>query len=42
MPSGAPSFGERACAQGVLGIFHATNLVPMAMAHAGRLTRFGA
>ncbi|MCC6169857.1 MAG: 2,3-bisphosphoglycerate-independent phosphoglycerate mutase [Caldilineaceae bacterium] len=36
------AFGERACAGGCLGLFHATNLVPMAMAHAGRLTRFGA
>ena len=42
MPDAARSFGERACAAGQLGIFHATTLVPQAMAHAGRLKRFGA
>jgi 2,3-bisphosphoglycerate-independent phosphoglycerate mutase len=42
MPDQAATFGERACASGHLGIFHATHLVPMAMAHAGRLVRFGA
>ncbi len=42
MPEAARSFGERACAGGQLGICHATTLVPQAMAHAGRLKRFGA
>ena len=42
MPGAARSFGERACAAGDLGIFHATTLIPQAMAHAGRLKRFGA
>ena len=42
MPDQAATFGERACATGHLSTFHATNLVPMAMAVAGRLTRFGA
>ena len=42
MPDAAQSFGERACAGGHLGIFHATTLIPQAMAHAGRLKRFGA
>lgn len=42
MPDQAPTFGERACASGHLGIFHATNIVPMAMGVAGRLARFGA
>jgi 2,3-bisphosphoglycerate-independent phosphoglycerate mutase len=42
MPDQVTAFGERACASGHLGLFHATNLIPMAMAHAGRLTRFGA
>ena len=42
MPDQTVEFGERACASGHLGIFHATHLVPQAMAHAGRLTRFGA
>lgn len=42
MPSDNESFGERACARGTLGVFHATTLLPQAMAHAGRLKRFGA
>ncbi len=42
MPEAARGFGERACAGGQLGICHATTLVPQAMAHAGRLKRFGA
>lgn len=42
MPDQVTTFGERVCASGHLGLFHATHLIPMAMAHAGRLTRFGA
>lgn len=42
MPDQVQSFGERACASGHLGVFHATYLVPQAMSHAGRLKRFGA
>ena len=42
MPDAAAQFGERACAAGQLGVFHATTLIPQAMAHAGRLKRFGA
>jgi 2,3-bisphosphoglycerate-independent phosphoglycerate mutase len=42
MPDRTQQFGERACANGHLGLFHATNLLPQAMAHAGRLKRFGA
>lgn len=42
MPDAAQSFGERECYKGHLGIFHATNLIPEAMAHAGRLNRYGA
>jgi 2,3-bisphosphoglycerate-independent phosphoglycerate mutase len=42
MPDQVTTFGERVCASGHLGLFHATHLVPMAMAHAGRLVRFGA
>jgi 2,3-bisphosphoglycerate-independent phosphoglycerate mutase len=42
MPDAVQSFGERTCATGQLGLFHATNLLPLAMAHAGRLKRFGA
>lgn len=42
IPDQVQSFGERACASGHFGLFHATTLVPQAMAHAGRLQRFGA
>ncbi len=42
MPDQVQTYGERACASGHMGIFHATTLIPQAMAHAGRLTRFGA
>ena len=42
MPDGVGRFGERSCATGQLGHFHATTLIPQAMAHAGRLKRFGA
>ncbi len=42
MPDQVQSFGERACASGHMGVFHATTLLPQAMAHAGRLSRFGA
>lgn len=42
MPDQVMTFGERACASGHLGNFHATHLVPMAMGVAGRLSRIGA
>lgn len=42
MPDTNTTFGERACSQGYFGTIHATNLVPLAMGHAGRLSRFGA
>lgn len=42
MPSLASEFGERACSRGNLGLFSATELIPLALAHAGRLRRFGA
>lgn len=41
-PDTTTSFGERACAGGGMGIFHATTLIPQAMGHAGRLKRIGA
>jgi 2,3-bisphosphoglycerate-independent phosphoglycerate mutase len=41
-PDGVAEFGERACRLGGLGLFQATELLPLALAHAGRLARFGA
>ena len=38
----AQSFGETECLKGALGIFAATDLMPLALAHAGRLQKFGA
>ncbi len=35
-------FGERECAQGGLGTFHALEVLPLAFAHAGRLAKYGA
>ncbi|HET6513719.1 MAG TPA: 2,3-bisphosphoglycerate-independent phosphoglycerate mutase [Thermodesulfovibrionales bacterium] len=35
-------FSERECVRGELGIFPAVNLIPLALAHAGRLKKFGA
>ena len=42
LPDRVSSFGERACASGALGLFPATDLMPLALGHAGRLTRYGA
>ena len=42
MPDSHTHFGERACAQGGLGTFHATQTLPIGLAHAGRLVKFGA
>jgi 2,3-bisphosphoglycerate-independent phosphoglycerate mutase len=36
------TFGERPCIQGGLGQFLAKDLMPLALAHAGRLQKFGA
>jgi 2,3-bisphosphoglycerate-independent phosphoglycerate mutase len=41
-PDAATTFGERACLQGGLGQIEAKYLLPLAMAHAGRLAKFGA
>jgi 2,3-bisphosphoglycerate-independent phosphoglycerate mutase len=38
----ADSFSERACLRGSLGTFPASEAMPLAMAHAGRLTKYGA
>ncbi len=42
MPDAAQSFGERECAKGAYSLIPATELVPLMMGHAGRLSRFGA
>ena len=36
------TFGERSCARGELGIFPASSIMTLALAHAGRLQKFGA
>jgi 2,3-bisphosphoglycerate-independent phosphoglycerate mutase len=36
------SFGERACAQGSLGHVRSCDIMPLLLAHAGRLRKFGA
>ena len=42
-PDGIASFGERACIQGSLGSrFDANELMPLALALAGRLEKYGA
>ena len=41
-PDAVTSFGERACNAGGLGQFLAKDLMPLALAHAGRLGKFGA
>ena len=41
-PDPVRTFGERACMGGGLGVFPATYLMPLAMANALRLTKFGA
>ncbi|MGH2525044.1 MAG: 2,3-bisphosphoglycerate-independent phosphoglycerate mutase, partial [Anaerolineales bacterium] len=42
MPDLATEFGERACISGGLGRFPAADLMPLALAHALRLERYGA
>jgi 2,3-bisphosphoglycerate-independent phosphoglycerate mutase len=39
---GIAEFGERACARGSLGHVRSKDLMPIALANAGRLTKFGA
>ena len=41
-PDDATTFGERACMRGGLGTFNALEAMPLALAHAQRLTKFGA
>ncbi len=42
MPDQVTGFGERECMKGALGQFPAPDLMPLALAHARRLKRFGA
>lgn len=37
-----PTFGERACLRGELGVFASLDIMSLALAHAGRLAKFGA
>ncbi len=39
---GIAEFGERTCARGSLGVLPATHIMPLALAHAGRITKYGA
>lgn len=41
-PDGIPEFGERACGCGSLGVLPATHIVRIALANAGRITKYGA
>ena len=41
-PDGIAEFGERACQHGSLGIQPAINIMPIALANAGRLAKYGA
>ena len=41
-PDGIHEFGERACTHGSLGTFPATNIMPIALANALRLAKYGA
>ncbi|NWG15406.1 MAG: 2,3-bisphosphoglycerate-independent phosphoglycerate mutase [Chloroflexi bacterium] len=42
MPDRAQAFGERDCMTGALGQFPAADLMPLALAHANRLAKYGA
>ena len=42
LPDGHKAFGERNCGTGGLGTFPATDIPALALAHAGRLMKFGA
>ena len=42
MPDWAEAYGERECLRGALGQFPAADLMPLALAHAKRLVKYGA
>jgi 2,3-bisphosphoglycerate-independent phosphoglycerate mutase len=41
-PDGVNKFGERACAHGSLGVLPAKDVMPIALANAGRIAKYGA
>ncbi len=41
-PDGISKYGERACARGSLGVLPAKDIMPIALANARRITKFGA
>ena len=41
-PDGIAEFGERVCAHGSLGILPAKDIMPIALANAGRMSKYGA
>lgn len=41
-PDGIAEFGERACARGSLGVLPARDIMPIALASAGRVAKYGA
>jgi 2,3-bisphosphoglycerate-independent phosphoglycerate mutase len=41
-PEGIAEFGERACARGCLGMLPAKDVMPIALANAGRVAKYGA
>jgi 2,3-bisphosphoglycerate-independent phosphoglycerate mutase len=42
MPDGVTRFSERTCCQGYLGRFQAIYAMPLMLAHAGKLKKYGA
>lgn len=41
-PDGIAEFGERVCARGSLGVLPARDILPLALANAGRIAKYGA